>query len=148
MGHCVHRLAMHAARPNVLFMQKHWDVMRSDDAGDSWHEVSGNLPTDFGFPIEVHAHGDPLCQAYPVEGWIDIGKQVCAFGAIAILDASGNALDTAREPRGFAEYARLYPGFDGIAANGLKYGAFLEIRQDNAAPPGGGINGSPRSRIT
>ena len=49
VGHCVHRIAMHPSRPNVLFMQKHWDVMRSDDAGDSWHEVSGNLPTDFGF---------------------------------------------------------------------------------------------------
>src|SRR5262249_43103848 len=48
VGHCVHRIAMHPARPNVLFMQKHWDVMRSDDAGESWHEVSGNLPTDFG----------------------------------------------------------------------------------------------------
>ena len=49
VGHCVHRIAMHPSRPDVLFMQKHWDVMRSDDAGDTWHEVSGNLPTDFGF---------------------------------------------------------------------------------------------------
>ncbi|MEX2015069.1 MAG: hypothetical protein WD873_00440 [Candidatus Hydrogenedentales bacterium] len=56
VGHCVHRIAMHPSRPNVLFMQKHWDVMRSDDAGDSWREVSGNLPTDFGFPIAVHSH--------------------------------------------------------------------------------------------
>jgi len=56
VGHCVHRIAMHPSRPNVLFMQKHWDVMRSDDGGDSWREVSGNLPSDFGFPIEVHAH--------------------------------------------------------------------------------------------
>ena len=56
VGHCVHRIAMHPSRPDVLFMQKHWDVMRSDDAGDIWREVSGNLPTDFGFPIDVHAH--------------------------------------------------------------------------------------------
>ena len=56
VGHCVHHIAMHPSRPDVLFMQKHWDVMRSDDAGDSWTEVSGNLPTDFGFPIDVHAH--------------------------------------------------------------------------------------------
>src|SRR5207245_1355354 len=55
VGHCVHRIALNRSRPNVLFMQKHWDVMRSDDAGDSWHEVSGNLPTDFGFVIDVHA---------------------------------------------------------------------------------------------
>ncbi len=56
VGHCVHNLAMHPARPDVLFMQKHWDVMRSDDAGESWQEISGNLPSDFGFPIDVHAH--------------------------------------------------------------------------------------------
>src|SRR3989475_840818 len=56
VGHCVHRIAMHRSRPGVLFMQKHWDVMRSDDAGASWQEVSGNLPSDFGFPIDVHAH--------------------------------------------------------------------------------------------
>lgn len=61
VGHCVHRIAMHPSRPQVLFMQKHWDVMRSDDSGESWREVSGDLPTDFGFPIAVHAHEpDPV----------------------------------------------------------------------------------------
>ena len=54
--HCVHKLAMHPSRPDTVFMQKHWDVCRSDDAGDSWTEVSGNLPSDFGFPIAVHSH--------------------------------------------------------------------------------------------
>ena len=66
VGHCVHRIAMHASRPATLFMQKHWDVMRSDDAGDSWHEVSGNLPTDFGFPIEVHAHEPETIYVVPI----------------------------------------------------------------------------------
>ena len=56
IGFCVHRIAHHKARPNTLYMQLHWDVMRSDNAGDLWYEVSGNLPTDFGFPIDVHAH--------------------------------------------------------------------------------------------
>jgi len=66
VGHCVHRIAMHPARPEVLFMQKHWDVMRSDDRGDSWHEVSGNLPTDFGFPIDVHAHEPETVYVVPI----------------------------------------------------------------------------------
>src|SRR5262249_47330071 len=66
VGHCVHRIAMHPSRPNTLFMQKHWDVMRSDDAGDSWHEVSGNLPTDFGFPIDVHAHEPGTIYVVPI----------------------------------------------------------------------------------
>jgi photosystem II stability/assembly factor-like uncharacterized protein len=67
VGHCVHRIAMHKSRPGVLFMQKHWDVMRSDDAGDSWREVSGNLPTDFGFPIDVHAHEPETIYVVPIK---------------------------------------------------------------------------------
>jgi photosystem II stability/assembly factor-like uncharacterized protein len=67
VGHCVHRMAMHPSRPGVLFMQKHWDVMRSDDAGESWQEVSGNLPTDFGFPIDVHAHEPDTIYVVPIK---------------------------------------------------------------------------------
>jgi photosystem II stability/assembly factor-like uncharacterized protein len=67
VGHCVHRIAMHPSRPQVLFMQKHWDIMRSDDGGDSWREVSGNLPTDFGFPIDVHAHEPETIYVVPIK---------------------------------------------------------------------------------
>jgi photosystem II stability/assembly factor-like uncharacterized protein len=67
VGHCVHRIARHPSRPGVLFMQKHWDVMRSDDAGESWREVSGNLPTDFGFPIDVHAHEPETIYVVPIK---------------------------------------------------------------------------------
>ncbi|MET0622337.1 MAG: exo-alpha-sialidase [Pyrinomonadaceae bacterium] len=67
VGHCVHHVAMHPSRPEVLFMQKHWDVMRSDDAGESWREVSGNLPTDFGFCIDVHAHEPETVYVVPIK---------------------------------------------------------------------------------
>jgi photosystem II stability/assembly factor-like uncharacterized protein len=66
VGHCVHRLALHPTRPNTLFMQKHWDVMRTDDAGESWREISGNLPTDFGFAIDVHAHEPETVYVVPI----------------------------------------------------------------------------------
>ncbi|MEU8240299.1 exo-alpha-sialidase [Actinoplanes missouriensis] len=66
VGHCVHRLAMHPSRPDTLFMQKHWDVLRTDDAGGNWREVSGNLPTDFGFPIAVHAHEPETIYVVPI----------------------------------------------------------------------------------
>jgi photosystem II stability/assembly factor-like uncharacterized protein len=66
VGHCVHRIAMHPSRPEVLYMQKHWDVMRSDDGGESWREISGNLPTDFGFPIDVHAHDPDTIYVVPI----------------------------------------------------------------------------------
>jgi len=81
VGHCVHRIAMHPSRPKTLFMQKHWDVMRTDDSGESWRKVSGNLPTDFGFVIDVHAH-DPETifivpiksdsEHYPLEGKLQV----------------------------------------------------------------------------
>ncbi len=66
VGHCVHRIARHRDRPDVLFMQKHWDVMRSDDGGDTWREISGDLPSDFGFPIAVHAHEPDTVYVVPI----------------------------------------------------------------------------------
>jgi len=66
VGHCVHKLASHPSRPDVLFMQKHWDVMRSDDGGGTWREISGDLPTDFGFPIDVHAHEPDTVYVVPI----------------------------------------------------------------------------------
>ena len=68
VGHCVHHVSMHPAKPDVLFMQKHWDVMRSDNAGDKWYEVSGNLPTDFGFVIDRHPRHDRIIVASPCSG--------------------------------------------------------------------------------
>jgi photosystem II stability/assembly factor-like uncharacterized protein len=67
VGHCVHRIAMHPSRPDTLFMQKHWDVMRSDDAAESWREVSDNLPSDFGFPIDVHPHEPNTIYVVPIK---------------------------------------------------------------------------------
>ncbi len=67
VGHCVHHVAMNPSRPGVLFMQKHWDVMRSDNAGDSWQKISGNLPTDFGFVIDVHAHEPETIYVVPIK---------------------------------------------------------------------------------
>jgi len=67
IGHCVHHIAMNPATPNTLFMQKHWDVMRSDDAGDNWTKISGNLPTDFGFAIDVHTHQPETVYVVPIK---------------------------------------------------------------------------------
>jgi photosystem II stability/assembly factor-like uncharacterized protein len=67
VGHCVHRIAMHPAKPDVLFMQKHWDVLRTDNAGDLWTEVSGNLPSDFGFVVDVHAQEPNTVYVIPIK---------------------------------------------------------------------------------
>ena len=67
VGHCVHRIALNPSRPETLFMQKHWDVMRSDDGGDTWREISGNLPSDFGFPIAIHSHDPETVYVVPIK---------------------------------------------------------------------------------
>jgi photosystem II stability/assembly factor-like uncharacterized protein len=67
VGHCVHRIALHKKRPGLLFMQKHWDVLRTDNNGDTWHEVSGNLPSDFGFAIDIHAHEPETVYVVPIK---------------------------------------------------------------------------------
>jgi photosystem II stability/assembly factor-like uncharacterized protein len=69
IGFCVHRLALHPSQPNVVFMQLHQGggVYRSDNAGDQWVEVNGNLPTDFGFPIDVHAHEAETIYSVPMD---------------------------------------------------------------------------------
>lgn len=67
VGHCVHHIALHPSKPERLFMQKHWDVMRSDDAGATWHEISGDLPTDFGFVVDIHAHEPETVFVVPIK---------------------------------------------------------------------------------
>jgi photosystem II stability/assembly factor-like uncharacterized protein len=67
IGHCVHHIAMNPKRAGVLFMQKHWDVMRSDDGGDQWTKISGNLPTDFGFVIDVNANEPETIYVVPIK---------------------------------------------------------------------------------
>jgi photosystem II stability/assembly factor-like uncharacterized protein len=53
IGLCVHRLRRAATRPERLFMQFHGGVYRSDDAGESWQDIAGGLPSDFGFPLAL-----------------------------------------------------------------------------------------------
>ena len=66
VGHCVHKLASHPSRPDTVFMQKHWDVMRTDDGGDHWYDIGGDLPTDFGFVVDVHAHEPETVYVLPI----------------------------------------------------------------------------------
>ena len=124
VGHCVHHVAMHKARPDVLFMQKHWDVMRSDNAGDNWHEVSGNLPTDFGFVIDVHAHEPETVFVVPIksdsEHFVPDGK-----------------LRVFRSKTGGNEWEALEKG---IAAEGL-------LRERAAGCDGGGLAGQMRGLL-
>jgi photosystem II stability/assembly factor-like uncharacterized protein len=74
VGFCVHRLAMHKARPGVLFMQLHQGggAYRTDDAGDQWTEVKGNLPTDFGFPIDINAHEPDTVYVIPMDPYMRV----------------------------------------------------------------------------
>jgi photosystem II stability/assembly factor-like uncharacterized protein len=74
VGFCVHRIALHPSRPDVVYMQLHQGggVYRSDNAGDLWQEVNGNLPTDFGFPIDVHAHEPSTIYSVPLDPYMRV----------------------------------------------------------------------------
>ena len=57
-GQCVHKVTRHPARPDLLYLQNHGGVYRSEDGGDTWQDIAPGLPSEFGFPIVVHPH-DP-----------------------------------------------------------------------------------------
>ncbi|HEU0021793.1 MAG TPA: exo-alpha-sialidase [Dehalococcoidia bacterium] len=66
VGHCAHHITVHPSRPDVLFLQNHWNVFRSDNAGESWRQVNGNLPSDFGYTIQVHPHEAETIYVVPI----------------------------------------------------------------------------------
>ena len=96
VGHCVHHIAMNPSRPGVLFMQKHWDVMRSDNAGDQWTKISGNLPTDFGFVIDVHAHEPETIYVVPIKS---DGEHYVPMASCASIAAAPAATSGKRSPK-------------------------------------------------
>jgi photosystem II stability/assembly factor-like uncharacterized protein len=68
VGHCVHHVAMHPGRPERLYMQNHFGVLRSDNAGDQWCDIRDNLPSEFGFPIDVNANDPDTVYVIPMDG--------------------------------------------------------------------------------
>jgi len=66
-GQCVHKIAMHPARPERLFLQNHWGLYRSDDHAESWIDIANGVPSDFGFPLVTHPRNPDCVYAVPVE---------------------------------------------------------------------------------
>jgi photosystem II stability/assembly factor-like uncharacterized protein len=66
-GQCVHKIGRHPARPGRLFLQNHWGLYRSDDAGDRWRDVASGVPSDFGFALAVHPHDADVAYVVPLE---------------------------------------------------------------------------------
>jgi serine/threonine protein kinase len=66
-GQCVHKMTMHPARPERLFLQNHWGLYRSDDGAESWKDIASGVPSDFGFAIVAHPHNPDCVYILPVE---------------------------------------------------------------------------------
>jgi photosystem II stability/assembly factor-like uncharacterized protein len=66
-GQCVHKIAWHPDRPERLYLQNHWGLYRSDDAGDSWRDIANGVPSDFGFCMAVHPHDPDTVFIVPLE---------------------------------------------------------------------------------
>src|SRR5438477_1286186 len=66
-GQCVHKIARNPSRPERLYLQNHWGLYRSDDAGDSWQDVAHGVSSDFGFPMAIHPREPDTVYVLPLE---------------------------------------------------------------------------------
>ncbi len=66
-GQCVHKIVHHPSRPERLFLQNHWGLYRSEDAGDSWQDIAHGVPSDFGFAMAMHPHEPDTVFILPLE---------------------------------------------------------------------------------
>ncbi|WP_405684124.1 exo-alpha-sialidase [Streptomyces sp. NBC_01387] len=65
-GQCVHKIAQDAGDPDRLYLQNHWGVYRSDDAGASWKDIGAGLPSTFGFAVAAHPHRADTAYVFPI----------------------------------------------------------------------------------
>ena len=66
-GQCVHKIAMHPARPERLFLQNHWGLYRSDNRAENWTDIANGVPSDFGFAMVMHPRNPDCVYILPVE---------------------------------------------------------------------------------
>ena len=66
-GQCVHKIVMHPARPERLFLQSHWGLYRSDNCAENWHDIANGVPSDFGFAMITHPKNPDCVYIVPVE---------------------------------------------------------------------------------
>jgi serine/threonine protein kinase len=66
-GHCVHKIVMHPARPERLFLQSHWGLYRSDNSAENWFDIANGVPSDFGFALITHPRNPDCVYILPVE---------------------------------------------------------------------------------
>lgn len=66
-GQCVHKVVHHPGAAGRLYLQNHWGLYRSDDWGDSWHDIANGVPSDFGFAMEVHPRDPDTAYIVPLE---------------------------------------------------------------------------------
>ncbi len=66
-GQCVHKVVSHPSKPERMFLQHHWGVYRSEDAGDSWQDIGKGLPSDFGFAMEMDPNDPNTVYIIPIE---------------------------------------------------------------------------------
>ena len=74
-GQCVHKIALHPARPQRIFLQNHWGLYRSDNCGESWVDIANGVPSDFGFTVLMHPTNPNCVYIVPVES--DVFRCAC-----------------------------------------------------------------------
>ena len=100
-GQCVHKLALAAGGPDRLYQQNHCGVYCSDDAGESWREITGSLPSDFGFPLVAHPRNPDTVFTIPLNG-ADRGRHM-PDGAAAVYRSRDAGVSWQRLDRGLPQ---------------------------------------------
>jgi photosystem II stability/assembly factor-like uncharacterized protein len=67
IGYCVHKLVMSPVDYDRFYQQNHVGMHRSDDAGQSWVEITDGLPTEFGFAAAAHPHDRDTFYVVPLD---------------------------------------------------------------------------------
>ena len=117
VGYCVHKLVMSPTDHDRLYQQNHCGMHRSDDAGQSWSEITDGLPCDFGFAAAVHPHDRDSFYVIP----LDPGHARCMpEGRAAVWRTSDGGSSWRRLERGLPQrHAHLGVLREGMAIDSL-----------------------------
>jgi photosystem II stability/assembly factor-like uncharacterized protein len=129
-GQCVHKVAFHPAKPEVLYQQNHCGVYRSDDRGENWQDISEGLPSRFGFPCAIHAHDPDTVYVIPLSG---DGDRVIPEGKLTVWRSADRGETWKPLQNGLPENAYLSVLRDAIAVDACDIsGVFLGPKPENS----------------
>jgi molybdopterin converting factor small subunit len=125
---CVHNMHRSPVEPETMYIQFHWGVYRSDDAGETWQDIGTDkgLPSDFGFPLVADPRNPERAWIIPLRGDFD---RVTPDGRVTVYATSDRGATWTAQSEGLPQreshltILRQAFGHDGADPLGLYFGA-------------------------